>query len=112
MSTRKFVSIIIVALVLFILALVPMVLASAEGSIYQIDAVIVAWKTTPWSDIKVTVVDEEGSIWSYWDDEVPHVGDVVTLTMFHYGDEEDDEIIDVEPVDHLSPLETVQWLCR
>ena len=112
MSTRRFISIVLVALVAFILVVGSVAIATAEESTYQVDAVVVSYETTPWDDLEIEVVDEEGFVWGYFatPDEDVHIGDVVTLTVFDFGDEEDNEIIDAFVVDHLSTLEMVQWL--
>ena len=114
MSTRRFVSIMVAALVVFTLVIGSVAIATAEESTYQVDAVVVSWETTPWGDLEIEVVDEEGSVWGYFADldEDVHIGDVVTLTVFCFGEEaeEDDEIIDVIRVGHLDTLEMVQWL--
>ena len=115
MSTRKFVSIIVVALLVFIVIVSSVAFATAEGSsVYSVDAVVVSWKTTSWGDLEIEVIDEEGNLWGYYADAEDHIriGDVVTLAVFVYGDEEDNEIIDAVVVDHLSTLEMVQWLCH
>ena len=113
MATRSFVSIVLVALVAFILVVGSVAIATAEESTYQVDAVVVSYETTPWNDLEIEVVDEEGTLWGYFADldENVHIGDIVTLTMFHYGDVEDDEVVDVAYVGHLSTLEMVKWLC-
>ena len=115
LSTKKFITIVSVALFVFVLIVGSIAFATAESNdVYEVDAVVVSWETTPWGDLEIEVVDEEGNVWGYFADadEDVHIGDVVTLTLFHYGDEEDDEIIDVVRVDHLDTLEMVQWLCR
>lgn len=113
MSTRSFVAVIILALVLFVLALVPMAVACAEGT-YKVDAVIVNFEATSWDYIEVEVVDKDDNIWCYYADadENVHIGDVVTLTVFDYGDEEENEIVDAVRVDHLNTIEMLQWIRR
>lgn len=115
MSTRRFVSIMVVALVVFIAVVSSVAFAIAEGSsVYSVDAVVVSYETTSWGDLEIEVVDEESSIYGYYADadEDVRIGDVVTLTVFVHGDEEDNEIIDAVRVDHLDTLEMVQWLRR
>lgn len=115
MSTRKFVSIVVSALVAFVLLVSSVAFAIAEGSsVYFVDAVVVSYETTSFGDLEIEVVDEDGNLWGYYADadENIRIGDVVTLTVFDFGDEEDNEIIDAFVVDHLSTLEMVQWLCR
>ena len=107
----------IVALFLFVIVVgsVAFVVAD-ENYVYSVDAVVVNYETTPWNDIEVEVVDKEGNIWGYFvfPDEDVHIGDIVTLTIFRFSDEaeEDDEIVDVEHVDHLSTIEMIRWLTR
>lgn len=116
MSTRRFVSIMVAALIVFTLVVGSVAIATAEEFTYQVDAVVVSWETTPLGDLEIEVVDEEGNLWGYFADadEDVRIGDVVTLTIFRFGEEaeEDDEIIDVIRVDHLDTLEIVQWLCH
>lgn len=116
MSTRSFVTVILVALVAFVLVVGSVAIATAEESTYQVDAVVVSYETTPWGDLEVEVVDEEGTVWGYFvdADENVRIGDVVTLTIFCFGDEaeEDDEIIDVIRVDHLDTIEMIKWIRR
>jgi len=83
--------------------------ASAENT-YDVDSVVVSWNITEYKDFEIEVVDEEGNLYGYYDSECPQIGDVVTLTIFDFGDEELNEIIDANVVDHLDTLEMVQWL--
>lgn len=114
MSTRRFVSIIIVATVAFLIIVGSVAFATAEGNTYEVDAVVVNFEATRWGNLKVEVVDEEDNIWGYYADldEDVHIGDVVTLTVFDYGDEEENEIIDAVRVDHLDTVEMLQWICH
>ena len=83
--------------------------ASAENT-YTVDSVVVSWNITEYEDFEIEVVDEEGNIYGYYDSEMPRIGDIVTLTIFDFGNEELNEIIDAVTVDHLDTLEMVQWL--
>jgi len=117
MSTKKFITIITIALFVFVAVVSSVAFAVAESNgTYQVDAVVAAWEKTPWGDLEIEVVDEEGFVWGYFatPDEDVHIGDVVTLTVFCFDDEaeEDNEIIDVVRVDHLSTIEMMQWLRR
>jgi len=113
MDTRKFITIVAVALLVFIAIVGSVAFATAESKdTYKVDAVVIAWEKTHWGDLEIEVVDEDGNLWGYfaYADEDVHIGDVVTLTVFVYGDEEDNEIVDVERVNHLSTIEMIQWL--
>lgn len=114
MSTRRFVSIVIVATVAFLIIVGSVAFATAEGNTYEVDAVVVNFEAAPWGYFEVEVVDEEDNIWGYYADlnEDVHIGDVVTLTVFDYGDEEENEIIDAVRVDHLDTVEMLQWICH
>lgn len=114
MSTRSFITICVVALVLFVIALVPMALACAESDTYEVDVVVINFNVTPWGDIEVEVFDEEGNLYGYFvtAHEDVRVGDVVALTVFVYGDEENNEIVDAIRVDHLNTIEMIQWIRR
>ena len=114
MSTCKFITIIVVATIAFLLVVGSVAFATAEGNTYEVDAVVVAWEKTHWGDLEIEVVDEEGNLWCYfvYADEDVHIGDVVTLTVFDYGDEEENEIIDAVRVDHLNTVEMIQWICQ
>lgn len=112
MNTRKFITIVTVALLVFIAIVGSVAFAVAESkNTYEVDAVIVNFAVTPFG-VEVEVVDEDGEIRGYYEDKVPLIGDVVTITVYHYGDNEEDEIIDAIHVDHLSTLEMIQWLTR
>ena len=100
-----------VALVLVLVALVVSVTAIAEQT-YKVDSVVISWNTISFNNFEIEVVDEDGNIMAYYANKIPHIGDVVTLTIFDFGDEELNEIIDVETVDRLSTLEIVEWLRR
>ena len=91
MSTRKFVSIVVSALVVFVLVVSSVGLALADDSVRSVAA--------------------EGEVWAYFADEA-HIGDLVILTVFDFADLsfEDDEIVDVVTVGRLSDREMVQWL--
>ena len=111
MSTRKFVTIVLVALVIWVIALIPMAFACAENNAYEVDAVVVNFSAS-FDCVKVEVFDEEGNIWAYFvTDEEVHIGDVVTLTVFDYGDEKN-EIIDAVCVGHLDTVDMIQWILR
>lgn len=114
MSTRKFITIIVVATIAFLVVIGSVAFATAEGNTYKVDAVIVNFEATPWDYIEVEVVDEDGVVWGYCADlnEDVHIGDVVTLTVFDCGDEEENEIIDAVRVDHLDTVEMLQWICQ
>ena len=105
MSIRTF----IVALVLFVFALVP-----AFADTYEVDALVVNFSETQFSSIEVEVFDEDGNLWGYFVDldENVHIGDVVTLTVLDLRDEELNKVVDAVKVDHLDTLEMIQWICR
>lgn len=107
MATR-----IISALVLVVLVTAVFLPAVAEGT-YRIAAVVVSYETSSFGDLEIEVVDAEGEVWAYYADEA-HVGDLVVLTVFDFGDHgfEDDEIIDVATVAHLNAKEMAQWLAH
>lgn len=111
MSTRKFVSIVVSALVAFVLVVSSVGIALADDSVRSVAAVVVSYETSSFGDLEVEVVDAEGEVWVYYADEA-HIGDLVILTVFDFADLsfEDDEIVDVVTVGRLSDREMVQWL--
>ena len=86
--------------------------ASAEEGVYTVDSVVVSYEMTLWRDLEIEVVDEDGNLWGYFADldEDVHIGDIVTLTIFDFGDGEPGEILDAVCVGRLSTLEMVQWI--
>ena len=113
MSTRKFVSIMVVALVVFVAVVSSVAFAVAEeNSVYTVNAVVVSYETTPWGDLEIEVVDEEGNLCGYYADadEDVHIGDVVTLVICDFGSEELNEIVNVIRIGHLDVHSMVQWL--
>jgi len=113
MSTRKFVSIIVSALVVFFLIVSSVGLALADDSVRSVAAVVTGYKTSSFGNLEIEVVDAEGNIWAYYADKA-HIGDLVILTVFDFEElsYEDDEIVDVVTIGRLSNHEMVQWLCR
>lgn len=103
MSTR------IIALILLVVFSVGF--AFAEDSVYSVDAVVVYFEISSFGDLEITVVDSEGDIWVYYSDEAL-VGDVVVLRIFNFEDlpKEDDEIVGVDVVDHLSIIDMINWI--
>lgn len=114
MSTRKFITIIVVATIAFLVVVCSVAFATAEGNTYKVDAVVVNFVATPWDSFEVEVVDEEENVWGYYADldEDVHIGDVITLTVFDYGDDEENEIIDAVRIGHLDTVEMIQWICQ
>lgn len=101
MSTRKFISIMVVALVLFVIALLP-VFAFAEPEFYSKAAVVVDITFDAHGEVVVTVEDGEGFLWTFYlelDEETDiELGDVVALLMWEAGTPNnifDDEVLDV-----------------
>lgn len=113
MSTRKFVSIIVSALVIFFLIVSSVGLALADDSVRSVAAVVVSYKISSFGDLEIEAVDAEGNVWAYFADEA-HIGDLVILTVFDFEElsYEDDEIVDVVTIGRLSNHEMVQWLFR
>lgn len=111
MSTRKFVSIVVSALVVFVLVVSSVSLALADDSVRSVAAVVTGYKTSSFGDLEIEVVDAEGNIWAYYADEA-HIGDLVVLAVFDFEDlsYEDDEIVDIVAVGRLDTHEMVQWL--
>lgn len=102
MSTRNFITVMVVALVLFILALLPVAIATAETDVYPKAAVVVDISFDVHGEVVVTVEDGEGFLWSFYlelDEETDvELGDVVALIMWEAGTPDnifDDEILDV-----------------
>ena len=98
LSTKKFVAIIAIALLVFVVVVGSVAFAVAESkNTYEVDAVVVNMQPFPWGDYEVQVVDEENNLWGYYADadEDVCVGDVVTLTIFNFGTEEESEVVDV-----------------
>lgn len=111
LSTKKFITIVSVALFVFVLIVGSVGFATAESNdVYEVDAVVINWETTSFGDIFVEAVDEDGDLMAWYEDSIPHIGDIFTLTVFDYGDKEEAEIIDAYYVERLSVLELVQWL--
>ena len=100
MSTRKFVALLVAALILFVVALIPMALACAESEFYPKAAVVIS--VSIGEEVIVTVEDGEGNLWDiYWDlDEEFDIelGDVLAMLIWNCGTPDyifDDEVIDV-----------------
>lgn len=111
LSTKKFVSIVVSAVIVFIIIVGSFGLALADSSNYAIAAVVTSYKTSSFGDLEIEAVDAEGEIWVYYADEA-HICDLVILEIFDFGDMsfEDDEIIDVVTIGRLTDIEMVQWL--
>ena len=99
MSTKKFVSVIVVAF--FLAAMLPVAAATAEVDFYPKAAVVVGINYNNCGEVVVTVEDGEGFLWDiYWDlkeDDV-ELGDVLALIMWEAGTPDfvlDDEVLDV-----------------
>ena len=93
MSTKKFVSILFVALFLFVVAVAHV--AFADASFYARTAVIVDFDFE--EDI-VVVKDGAGLLWEFYGIEDYCIGDFVSMLMWDVGTPDtifDDEIIDV-----------------
>lgn len=94
MSTRKFISVIVVALVLFVVIVSSVAAATAEiypraGRIVEIDR----------SEDLVTFVDGTGLLWEFYGAEDYEVGDVVACVFWDADTQDiilDDEILDVQ----------------
>lgn len=110
MSTRKFVSIVVSALIVFVVVISSVGFAVAEEDVRSVAAVVTGYKNS-FGDLEIEVVDAEGNIWAYYADEA-HIGDLIILTIIDFGDPsfEDDEIIDVVTVARLNDKEMIQWL--
>ena len=92
----------VIALILFILAILPVAIATAETDIYPKAAVVVSIDFDVHGEIIVTVEDGEGYLWSFYlelnEDTDVELGDVVALIMWEAGTPDnifDDEVIDV-----------------
>ena len=88
--------------------------ATAENlDTYTVTAVVTAWETIGETTLTVvTVTDENGNLWDFFDDEEFYrVGDMVTVTLWKTGShEEADEVMDVEKIDHLEWFDLFNWL--
>ena len=111
MSTRKFVSIVVSALVAFVLVVSSVGLALADDSVRSVAAVVVSYETSSFGDLEIEAVDTEGNVWAYFADEA-HIGDLVILKIFDFEElsYEDDEIVDVITVGRLSTTEMINWM--
>ena len=111
LSTKKSISIVVSAVVVFLAIVSSFGLAFADDSVYSIAAVVVSYEATSFGDLEVKAIDAEGEEWIYYSDEV-HIGDLVILTIFDFEklSYEDDEIIDVVTVSCLNNREIIQWL--
>jgi flagellar basal body L-ring protein FlgH len=90
--------------------------ATAENlDTYTVTAVVTAWENIGDTTLTVvTVTDENGNLWDFFDDEEFYkIGDVVTVTMWKVEDDEEaDEVLDVEKIDHLEWFDLFQWLTK
>lgn len=86
MSTCKFVSVVVSALVAFILVVSFVNIALADNSVRSVEAVVVSYNP---SSFEVEVIDTEGEMWAYYADEAI-VGEHVVITVLNNV-----EIIDV-----------------
>ena len=90
--------------------------ATAENlDTYTVTAVVTAWENIGETTLTVvTVTDENGNLWDFFDDEEFYkIGDVVTVTMWKVEDDEEaDEVLDVEKIDHLEWSDLYQWLTK
>jgi len=90
--------------------------ATAENlDTYTVTAVVTAWENIGDTTLTVvTVTDENGNMWDFFDDEEFYkIGDVVTVTMWKVEDDEEaDEVLDVEKIDHLEWFDLFQWLTK
>lgn len=111
MSTRKFVSIVVSALVAFVLVVSSVGIALADDSVRSVAAVVVSYETSSFGDLEIEAVDAEGNVWAYFADEA-HIGDLVILEIFDFEElsYEDDEIVDVITVGRLSTTEMINWM--
>lgn len=90
-------------------------IATAENAdTYNLNAVVTAWEQIGDTALRVvTVTDENGNEWAFFDDEdYWKVGDVVILTMMDMSEEHDelDEVMDVERIGHLDWFGLLDWL--
>lgn len=105
MSTRKFVSIVVSALVVFVLVVFSFGLALADDSVRSVEAVVVSCKTTPFGYLEVGVVDTEGELWFYYADEA-HIGERVVIVVLN-----NIEIIDAVSFDFINSIQEVATTC-
>lgn len=110
MSTRRFVSVIVTALVIFILVVSSVGLALAD-EVRSVEAVITAYSLSSFGDLEIEAVDAEGNVWAYYADEA-HIGDLVILTIYDFEElsYEDDEIVDVITIGRLNAYGMINWL--
>lgn len=111
LSIKKSVSIVVSAVIVFLVIVGSFGFAFADDSVYSIAAVVVSYETSSLGDLKIKVIDVEGEEWVYYADEA-HVGDLVILSVFDFENLsfEDDEIVDVVTVSRLTDHEIIQWL--
>ena len=87
--------------------------ASAERGFYAKEAIVVEWEQIGETNLRViTVEDEEGNLWGFYDDEDFYkIGDVVILRMCDLFDEieEDDEVTDVMLIERLDSDGMIDW---
>lgn len=101
-----------IALILALIALCGVVTATAE-EFYKLSTVVVGWEMVGDSDLRIIdCMAEDGTIWSFYDDEAFwKVGDMAMLTMWVCTEaEEDDEVIDVEKIACLDPMEVARYM--
>lgn len=87
--------------------------AVADCGYYAKEGIVTAWETIEETDLRiVTVTDEEGNLWDFFDDEgFYHIGDVVIMRMHDLSDEHDeaDEVDDVMLIERLDWKGMLNW---
>ena len=108
MKTLKVVALVIVALMVVIST------ACADRGYYAKEGLVDGWVKVDGTDLRiVTVIDEEGNLWDFFDDEdFFRIGDVVILRMHDLSDEreEADEIEDVMLIERLDWHGMMDWM--
>lgn len=106
MATRSFVYSALVIMLVMIIVASALTVAFAE-EVYMVQGTITGFELTEYGDLEVKVTDTNGTIWCYFDDEDVRLGETVFLTLFDYGDGEEDEVVDVVYIERLAPQQSL-----
>lgn len=113
MKTTKIVTIATI-ITIALITLFGIATASAESNTYKTEGIVTEWRVICADLYDVTVTTEDGNLFGFFaDDEEPYeIGDFVVLTMKDMSEEhdEEDEVIDVEYINHFTPTECAVWL--
>lgn len=113
MKTTKIITIATI-ITIALIALFGIATASAESNTYKMEGIVTEWHMICADLYDVTVTTEDGNLFGFFADSEEHyeVGDFVVLTMKDMSEEhdEEDEVIDVEYINHLTPTECMVWL--